>query len=105
MNEMAVEKLEKISARVWNQSQSWYYEATYKKDGHKLRVEIRRDAFDHQCVARVTRWDGAQWHQVCSRPISECKCKDVSYVSSSVSMSDFEEDEFELLQEALAIVL
>lgn len=96
-------RMEQISVRCWNQNRSWCYEATYKIDNHRFRVEIRRNAYDEQSFARVSRWDGAQWHKVCSKPISECHCKTVSYVRADVTAKDFERDELDLRLEAIAI--
>jgi len=92
-----------ISTRCWNMNQSWYYESIYKKK-HKLRVKIRRNAYDNQSFANVFRWDGNQWQLVCGKSIMECKCQTISYVNKDVTAADFKQDEEELLREALAIV-
>lgn len=100
-----------ISERCWLDDQSWYYELTLRYadprcgGSRRLRVSIRRNAFDTQSYAKVQQWDGAQWQNVCSRHISECECKSVSYVDRDVKPEQFHEDATMLLNDAFLIVL
>ncbi len=93
-----------ISKRTWNSDQSWHHELTVNIDGHKLRVKIRRNAYDAQSWATVVRWNGEEWKQVCSRPIAECVCSVISYVDQSISHRSFGPDTASLLAEALEII-
>lgn len=105
-----------IVERCWLDDQSWYYELmlryvdprytrTSERGTGRLRVSIRRNAFDMQSHAKVQKWDGKQWQDVCARHISECKCKDVSYVQKKMAPEAFHVDATTLLNDAFLIVL
>jgi len=96
--------MDTISERCYNQNQSWNYERTVNVDGTKLRVQIRRNAYDMQSFARVHIWDGSNWNVVCSRPISECTCKTISYVQDKINDGLFKSDADSILKEAMQIV-
>ena len=94
-----------IAQRTWNQDQSWHHENTVKMDdGQKIRVLIRRNAYDAQSWATVARWNGEEWKQVCSRPITECACRSISYVDQGVGHRSFGPDTASLLAEAKKII-
>ena len=99
---------ETISERCWNSEQSWHYEKTVSwlmnSAWHKLRVCIRRNAYDHQSFARVERWNGEQWHQVTRCPIGECSCREVSYVQDNIGVAAFHADADRLLGETYDII-
>jgi hypothetical protein len=96
-----------ISERCYNQDQSWYYERTAKFEAAtqsvKLKVSIRRNAYDHQSHAQVYFWNGQQWNLLVDSPISECECKDIAYFNKGVKPSFFMADRNRLLVEALKI--
>ena len=69
-----------IDIRFYNLNQSWYFTRICEWNSHKLKVEIRRNAYDNQSYARCYKYDGNKWYIVCSMPIAHCKCKDVTYV-------------------------
>jgi hypothetical protein len=101
-----------ISERVYKRSQSWHYERTvnvYVSDwrngqAHKLKVYICRNAYDAQSYATVSRWDGSQWQNMVSAPITECECMSISYVQAGITAEAFAEDFARLLREAVSIV-
>ena len=93
-----------ISTKVFNESQSWHFVQIVKMGGHKLRVTIRRNAYDEQSFARAARWDGVQWHTVVSDPITACVCRTISYVDRAVLASAFAADAERLLAEAFEVV-
>ena len=97
-----------ISQRCYYQDQSWYFERTVSlREGTtksiKLKVSIRRNAYDNQSYARVYMWDGTKWNQVVNSPITECVCKIISYVNLNITVVHFEDDYTRLLNEALKI--
>ena len=104
-----------ISERCYNQDQSWYYERTSKFESPaqsewewlwhrvKLKVNIRRNAYDHQSYARVHLWNGQQWNLLVDAPISECLCKDVDWIDKNAKPSFFTADCNRLIVEALKI--
>jgi|1_EtaG_2_1085319.scaffolds.fasta_scaffold02044_6 hypothetical protein len=51
---------------------------------HKLKAEIRRNAYDDQSYARCYKFDGNKWNLVCSIPIKDCECQVVSYVCKKI---------------------
>jgi hypothetical protein len=93
-----------ISMRTWKSDQSWNFQTIINFDGCKLKVEIRRNAYDNQSFARVKRWDGDQWNIVCSRPITECRCQSISYVSKNITDVNFLKDADSLVDEAMAVI-
>jgi hypothetical protein len=94
-----------ISERVYQQNQSWYFERTVLIGGEKLKVEIRRNAYDDQSYGRVMKWDGNEWKQVVHSPIQLLQCRHISYVTSGVVASHFEKDFGQLFNEAAKIIL
>jgi len=74
-----------IQEDLWNANQSWCYESiTEHGEGVRLRVKIRRNAYDNQSSAICERWDGDAWKQVVSRPIEQMECSVVSYTDLPV---------------------
>ena len=98
-----------ISTRCYRRDQSWYFEQVVKfsdaSQTFKLKVNIRRNAFDDQSGAQVFMWSGTGWNSVVEAPISECHCRGVSYCVDDVKASDFESDCERLLTEAKFIVV
>ena len=93
------------SERVYKGSQAWEYEGLYSfARTHRLKVHIRRNAYDDQSWARCYRWDGAKWQLVGSRTIEECVCKGVSYVDPKPEPDIFRADADTLLAEAVFIL-
>lgn len=97
-------KTKVISEQFYNQNQSWYYVRIIEKDSHKMKVFIRRNAYDNQSCAQVERWDGTKWQFVYDKPIMECQCKVVSYVQTDAKKDKFSLDADELLKTAIQIV-
>ena len=62
-----------IDTRFYNKDQSWYFIRIVKWNNHKLKVVIRRNAYDHQSYAKCYKFDGKQWNVVNSMPIEDCK--------------------------------
>lgn len=98
-----------ISERVYNQNQSWYFEHTVLVNegttSFKLRVAIRRNAYDNQSYAHVDMWNGNEWKRVLGVPITECVCKSISYTDVAVTKTAFVIDSNKLLLETCKIVL
>ena len=93
-----------ISEKCYHQDQSWYYTAVLDQNGHKFRIEIRRNAYDDQSYAKISRWEGSQWQRVHDKPIMDCHCHRISYVQEGVTIEDFSVDANVLLKVAIAIV-
>lgn len=74
-----------IQEDFWNAHQSWCYEAITDHGGERLRVKIRRNAYDDQSSAICERWTGDEWKQVVSRPIEHMACTAVSYTDKPVN--------------------
>jgi hypothetical protein len=98
--------MEVISERFYNASHSWIYEKTLSSNRHKLKVVIRRNAYDDQSYARVSRWGGSKWEVVVNMPISECKCRTTSYVLSEARANKqlFRSDAERILVEAMKVI-
>lgn len=94
-----------ISERCYCQDQSWWYERIVKiPTNRKLKVEIRRNAYDVQSYAKVEIWSGTKWEEVVKVPITLCECQRISYASDTVLAEDFHADANRLLNETLQVV-
>jgi hypothetical protein len=104
-------KYEVVSERLYESGQSWNYKLIVAvhtfEIAHKLRVSIRRNAYDEQCHCKVSRWDGDKWHYVTGMPIAEARCEPIVYVlkRSEFDIGVFRIDARTLLEEAKAVVL
>lgn len=101
---MSARTISTISERFYNQSHSWNYERTVKIGSRKVRVQIRRNAYDQQSYARTHVWAGDAWNLVCSRPISECKCSTVSYVNDGATDRLFKKDADSIIEETVEVL-
>lgn len=93
-----------ISEQLYNQNQSWYFIKIIEIQSHKIKVDIRRNAYDNQSHATIERWNGSEWKLVYQKPIMDCKCKVVSYVEKNVEKTLFEADANELIDTAIKIL-
>jgi hypothetical protein len=93
-----------IAEQCFEQNQSWMYIYVGEVDGVRLRVEIRRNAYDAQSYAKIDKWNGEIWNFVHSMPITSCYCKRISYVMENVTKEDFQADAMTLISVALDIV-
>lgn len=87
--------------------QSWFHTQVFKVGDTKLRTRICRNAYDFQSYAKVERWNGEEWKEVATRPISELLCKDVGYYEQTLTAEQkgfFEFDAEVLLNLAIAII-
>jgi hypothetical protein len=94
----------KIVEQCYKQSHSWCYQKVVHDNGHTLRVDIRRNAYDEQSHARVERWSGTKWEFVWDKPISACACQTTSYTAENVSPKVFAEDALDLISTAKKIL-
>ncbi len=71
----AIEYYENIHLAFWKTSQSVEYEwiGHYRTHGQKVRVEIKRDAYDHQSYYRCSVWDDHhnEWHVAVTLPANK----------------------------------
>jgi hypothetical protein len=101
--------MEVIQNEVDNHGQSWNFAHIVKgntgKGGvYKLRIRIRRNAYDAQSYALAEHWNGYKWHEVVRQAIDRCECQSISYVSRGVTPEIFKNDCKRLLDMALAVV-
>ncbi len=66
----------------WKLEQSWHYERIVEINGVILKCKIVRNAYDAQSSLNVYAFDvnSLEWKHSLHRPISECSCKNHSYV-------------------------
>lgn len=93
-----------ILEQLYNQDQSWNFIKIVEIQSHKLKIDIRRNAYDNQSHARIERWNGSEWKLVHHKPIMDCRCAIVSYVEKNVEKRLFEIDADGLLNDAMKIV-
>ncbi len=92
-----------ISERVWKGTQSVNYEQVFEFGPNRLRVRIKRDAYDNQSHARVHVWLGG-WVLVCSTPIEWMYCRTLSYTDPVPKADAFDDDFMRLFQEAASVL-
>lgn len=97
--------LKVINTEFFNSNQSWNYDRIVKVDDDlKLRVQIRRNAYDKQSSATVSAWTTEKgWAIVASRPITECQCAAASYVMTA-TQELFDADADALINVALGVL-
>jgi len=90
----------KMTEKVWDANQSWYYQAVHKLYGRTLRVDIRRNAYDEQSWAKISLFDKetGNWNVIATNP--HMKCLHISYVQKNIKANVFLSDEDILLKEA-----
>lgn len=96
-----------IDQQLYNKDQSWHYEGIYKYGDHKLRVYIRRNAYDHQSSLKVEVWNPEQleWKMIRTVPMEKIRSSyEWTYTKQNVPMGPFEEDAQDLLNMAAAIL-
>ena len=59
---------------------------------HRIRVKIRRNAYDEQSYGVAESWHCSGWQQVVFRPVSLLNCKSVSYQSREAPVVLFDKD-------------
>lgn len=102
-------KRKKLDERLWNAQQSWSYEAIYEltsgRDVHKIRIYIKRNAYDAQSHLKVERWDGSEWKQMRYFAMTaEWFTFKVSYVDQRPDWASFRADTEELLDQAVLLL-
>ena len=102
--------LEPITDKVWRGGQSWNFHEVLihhpnGKLATKLRIRIKRDAYDEQSWAKIERWGLDRWHEVHSLSGHDKLVKALpSYIVDRVNVRNFDDVRTELLQVALAII-
>lgn len=57
-----------IYEKIWKGSQSLNYETVFREGEHVLKISVKHDAYVAQSYARISRHDGAHWHELVSIP-------------------------------------
>lgn len=94
-------------AKVWLGNQSWHYQSLWKYGSERLRIDIRRNAYDDQSYARVDIWSRTdnRWNEIASRPFPMMRCLGLSYAQRTPARAaDFDGDRIALLSEARIIL-
>jgi hypothetical protein len=93
-----------IQHDLFNQGQSWnLVQVVETVTGQKLRVRIRRNAYDEQSYGLAELWNGQEWSEVIQRPIMSLKCKSACYTDQCPNTKLFDEDANDLLAKALKV--
>jgi hypothetical protein len=98
--------MKKISQQFYNAHQSWYFERIVKHGKLKMRVDIRRNAYDFQSWVRGHIFDPVhmRWNLLVDRPIEGAKCAGANYVSTFEDIKPFEADAESVLKELNELV-
>ena len=98
--------LKRLHQDVYRGSQSWCYKAVWEYGEERLKVDIKRDAYDCQSHARAYVWSRSkqEWSPISDIHISQSEFKSISYVSDNVTAANFERDEEALLDRALTVI-
>lgn len=96
----------RISQTLSNENQSWNYESIHNFMGKKVRIYIRRNAYDIQSFLSAEIFDKKEnkWNRLCSIPFKGAACTPVVYVQNHVDIKLFEADEARLLTKAALIL-
>lgn len=96
----------RISQRFFNADQSWHFERIVKHGKLKMRVDIRRNAYDFQSWVRGYILDPVhmKWNLLVDRPIEGAKCEQANYVRTVESVAPFEADAASVLKELTDLV-
>lgn len=97
--------MRKLTQKIWKANQSWHYEALWQVNDRRIKISIRRNAFDEQnhCVAKM--FDGDKWNGIASTPHSRMNCNHLSYMQPNPpTVKDFQTDEDILLAEVKMIL-
>lgn len=101
-----------IDPKLYNHDQSWYYETLWELTKgnvlHKVKVEIRRNAYNFQSWGRAYFFSLAsmQWNTVAETAGPELKCLDLCYAMNDKlkaikdHLPALQKDTFKLLYEA-----
>lgn len=94
-----------ISQRFYNARQSWIYEQIVAIGPRRLRILIRRNAYDEQSYLRGYALDPEKlaWNLLVDRPIEGAACKSVSYIDAA-NQRPFDLDAEDVLKELQAIL-
>ena len=97
-----------ISQQFYKQNQSWHYENILDCDGKKLKVHIRRNAYDKQSYLHGYIFDpvASKWNLIVSRPIEGANCESVSYTDRKEVVNEglFVEDSNSIIEELKEII-
>lgn len=96
-----------IDDRQFQGNQSWQRTTIYSTSkGARLRLRLRYNAYAFQSLGIVEHWSEGKWQEVASIPYSQLAgVRDqVSYVQQDPPVSQFNEDETELLSLAVAVL-
>src|SRR5262245_23806588 len=96
----------KISQRFYLQNQSWNFERIVELEGRKVKVEIRRNAYDDQSYLRGFVLDPVHlcWNTLVNLPISGACCRAASYGRKDEPIAPFERDAAGILAELKKIL-
>lgn len=112
-------KTEQLNVKFYNHDQSWHHETLWKCTIHsedrtatwpprvyKVKVEIRRNAYDDQSYQRAYAFDhtAAKWNLIVNSPIKGAACYDVSYVCKDAKVALFHKDAEAVLKEVALIL-
>ena len=99
-------KLTQISERFWKGRQSWNYQRVVRAGDKRLRITIKRDAYDFQSHLYGDAYDSVhmKWHRLVARPLDGATCADTSYVDRNPNIQPFREDAEDVLVELLEII-
>jgi hypothetical protein len=88
-------KIDTISDRTWQGSQSWNRERIETLNADRLRYVVKCDAYDFQSYAHVSVWRADGWQEIAriSGPLMKTR---VSYVDRNVTCLAFNADITEL---------
>lgn len=102
-----------LSEKLYSADQSWIYETLWDlpaKD-HRIKVVIRRNAYDSQSYGRAYLFSASEskWNEVAHTSGLKLKCKDASYAMDEQRIireykKQFSQDTNDLLQEVKLIL-
>ena len=95
------------SERLWTANQSWHYEVLILYGKFRMKVDIKRNAYDFQSHLRIKIFNAEQlqWNMLLSRAMTdEWRSSGISYVNKSPDIELCRTDARKLLEEALLVL-
>ena len=78
-----------IDTTTYCASQSWYYTEVRKYGDDLVRVEVKRNAYDHQSYIALDKWVSIGWQTMIMHPVTGTPVENVSYTGKDDDLSPF----------------
>lgn len=102
-----IDEFQRHTEKLWHENQSWHYEALYRFRDYRLKVDIRRNAYDFQSHLRVKIFDpeSLKWNVLVSDAMTpDQETHKVFFDGKSADIRPFRRDTEKMLEEARLVL-